>query len=197
MPSVGRKFLLAGIGGLNLTHSEPLPRFVQRYGERAGRGARAGSTVSIRDALRRWAAGLGIETFVGSSGRVFPTDMKAAPLLRAWLQRLRRARRAAAHAAPLGRLARWRCRLRRRRCGSRHAAGEQQVAADVVVLALGGGSWPRLGSDGAWVPLLAQRGVDGGAAAAGQLRLRCRRARGRRAASAGASAFASALPAGR
>ena len=88
MPSVGRKFLLAGKGGMNLTHSEPLERFVQRYGER-----QALLTPLLQvfgpDQLRAWAQGLGVETFVGTSGRVFPVDMKAAPLLRAWMQRLR------------------------------------------------------------------------------------------------------------
>ncbi len=152
MPSVGRKFLLAGKGGLNLTHSEPLPPFLERYAERESALA-----PMLRDfgpdALRAWAAGLGVTTFVGSSGRVFPTDLKAAPLLRAWLHRLR--------AAGV------RFHMRQRWLGwhesgvLRFAAptGEQTAVADAVVLALGGGSWSRLGSNGAWVPLLAAQGV--------------------------------------
>jgi uncharacterized flavoprotein (TIGR03862 family) len=153
MPSVGRKFLLAGKGGLNLTHSEPLPGFVERYG--AQRGQVAGWLEAFGpQQLREWVGGLGIDTFVGSSGRVFPTDMKAAPLLRAWLQRLR--------AAGV------RFHMRQRWLGwgddgalrFTSADGEHGVRADAVLLALGGASWSRLGSDGAWVPWLAQRAVD-------------------------------------
>ena len=153
MPSVGRKFLMAGKGGMNITHSEPLPAFVARYGSRTSRMA------SLLDAfgphaLREWIAGLGIATFVGTSGRVFPTEMKAAPLLRAWLHRLRGAgvRFHVRH--------RW---LGWQEDGSLRFAtpqGEVALEADVVILALGGGSWARLGSDGAWVPLLAARGVQ-------------------------------------
>jgi uncharacterized flavoprotein (TIGR03862 family) len=151
MPSVGRKFLLAGKGGLNLTHSEPFERFVERYGERR---AQIEPLLSRFDpqALLAWVQGLGIGTFVGSSGRVFPTDMKAAPLLRAWLHRLR------------GQGVRF--QMRHRWLGFdgdalrfRTPTGELQVRCDTVVLALGGGSWPRLGSDAAWVPLLEARGV--------------------------------------
>ncbi len=158
MPSVGRKFLLAGRGGLNLTHSEPLERFAARYGQR-----RQQIEPLLRDfgatQLREWARGLGIETFVGTSGRVFPADMKAAPLLRAWLQRLR-------HPGPG--LPPVRLHMRHRWVGwasdgrtlrFETPAGALQVQADAVVLALGGGSWARLGSNGAWVPLLAARGV--------------------------------------
>ncbi|MGE0496349.1 MAG: TIGR03862 family flavoprotein [Ramlibacter sp.] len=152
MPSVGRKFLLAGKGGLNLTHSEPLALFEQRYGARQPQLARLLAGLGP-DELRAWAQGLGIETFVGSSGRVFPTDMKAAPLLRAWLHRLREAG--------------VRFHMRERWTGwdddgalrFATAQGERARQADAVVLALGGGSWARLGSDGAWMPLLAQRGV--------------------------------------
>ncbi|NKI95991.1 TIGR03862 family flavoprotein [Rhizobacter sp. SG703] len=153
MPSVGRKFLLAGKGGLNLTHSEPLPAFVGRYG--AQREQVAGWLDAFGpQQLREWVGALGIDTFVGSSGRVFPTDMKAAPLLRAWLQRLR--------AAGV------RFHMRQRWLGwaddgtLRFASptGEHGVRADAVLLALGGASWSRLGSDGAWVPWLAQRAVD-------------------------------------
>ena len=153
MPSAGRKFLLAGKGGLNLTHSEPFDAFASRYGAR-----RAQVEPLLREfdaqALRDWARGLGVETFVGTSGRVFPAEMKAAPLLRAWLHRLRAAgvrfhmRHRFVGWAPDGAL-------------RFDAPGGEQIArADAVVLALGGASWPRLGSDGAWVPLLAERGVD-------------------------------------
>ncbi|MBS0427227.1 MAG: TIGR03862 family flavoprotein [Proteobacteria bacterium] len=154
MPSVGRKFLLAGRGGLNLTHAEPFEAFAGRFGERR---AQVEPMLEAFDAqaLRDWAHGLGVETFVGTSKRVFPTDMKAAPLLRAWLHRLR--------AAGV------RLHMRHRWIGwagegaaLRFATpdGEALVAADAVVLALGGASWPRLGSDGAWVPLLRERGID-------------------------------------
>jgi uncharacterized flavoprotein (TIGR03862 family) len=152
MPSAGRKFLMAGKGGLNITHSEPPESFLARYGARrayiapllAGFGPAA---------LRAWARGLGVETFVGSSGRVFPAGMKAAPLLRAWLHRLR--------AAGVS------FHMRHRWCGWAEDGalkfsipqGERAVRADATVLALGGGSWARLGSTGAWVPLLAARGV--------------------------------------
>ena len=177
--SVGRKFLIAGKGGLNLTHAEPRPGFDARY---RGQAAAVGGWLDRFDAqaLRDWAAGLGVETFVGSSGRVFPTEMKAAPLLRAWLVRLRAAGvqfairhrwrgwaptpatetvTAAAHANEDA-----------HPCpattpGSQHLLfdtpdGEHVVAMDVVVLALGGGSWAKLGSDGAWVPLLRAAGVE-------------------------------------
>ena len=156
MPSVGRKFLLAGKGGLNLTHSEPMEAFVRRYGARA-QAVSPWLLAFGPMALREWAHGLGVDTFVGSSGRVFPAEMKAAPLLRAWLHRLR--------ASGL--------RLHMRHRWSGWAAGdapgrlcwatpqgEQITEADAVVLALGGASWARLGSDGAWVPWLAARGVD-------------------------------------
>jgi len=152
MPSVGRKFLLAGKGGLNLTHSEAIEPFLGRYAER--RAALEPSVLAFGpQALRDWAAGLGIDTFVGTSGRVFPRDMKAAPLLRAWLHRLRAAgvRLHARH--------RW---LGWSADGSLRfdaPAGEHRHRADATVLALGGASWPRLGSDGAWVPLLQSRGA--------------------------------------
>jgi uncharacterized flavoprotein (TIGR03862 family) len=158
MPSAGRKFLLAGIGGLNLTHSEPFAPFVARY---AGRSAALEPLLQAfdADAVRAWARGLGVETFVGSSGRVFPADMKAAPLLRGWLHRLR------------GQGVRFHMRHRWLGWGEPDApgsvaplrfqtpSGEQLVPADTVLLALGGGSWARLGSDGAWVPWLVARGV--------------------------------------
>ncbi|EHR72860.1 flavoprotein, HI0933 family/uncharacterized flavoprotein, PP_4765 family [Burkholderiales bacterium JOSHI_001] len=155
MPSVGRKFLLAGKGGLNLTHSEALPAFVSRYGDRAEVVARWLDAWGPQ-ALRDWAQGLGISTFVGSSGRVFPQEMKAAPLLRAWLHRLR--------------VAGLKLHMRHRWLGWREgdAPGQLRFAAPAgevlhdsaaVVLALGGASWSRLGSDGAWVPWLQGRGV--------------------------------------
>ncbi len=152
MPSVGRKFLLAGKGGMNLTHSEPLPDFLTRYAERQKE-----LTPIINNfapaALRDWVQSLSIDTFVGSSGRVFPTDMKAAPLLRAWLQRLR-------HAGVT-------FHMRHRWHGwdsaqqLTFATPDETITAlaDAVVLALGGGSWARLGSDGAWIPFLAQHHV--------------------------------------
>lgn len=152
MPSVGRKFLLAGIGGMNITHAEPWPQFVTRYGARQPDLERWLSDFSP-DALRAWIHGLGIDTFVGSSGRVFPSDMKAAPLLRAWLARLK--------------LSGVSLHARHRWLGwdgdqLRFATpeGEKRIDAAATVLALGGASWPRLGSDGAWLPWLLARGVD-------------------------------------
>jgi uncharacterized flavoprotein (TIGR03862 family) len=159
MPSVGRKFLLAGKGGLNLTHAEPFESFVERYGAR-----RAQIEPMLRrygpDALRAWVRGLGIDTFVGTSGRVFPTDMKAAPLLRAWLHRLR-AQGVRFHMRHrwLG-LAESDAALAPPRLRMATPGGEFVLRARAVVLALGGASWSRLGSDGAWLPWLQQRGVD-------------------------------------
>ncbi|MBK6850996.1 MAG: NAD(P)/FAD-dependent oxidoreductase [Burkholderiales bacterium] len=197
MPSVGRKFLLAGKGGLNLTHSEPLDVFVRRYGEQADTVAHWLDRQGPR-ALRDWAEGLGIETFVGSSGKVFPAEMKSAPLLRAWLRRLRAA------GVTLHMRHRWNGVLQSKGGSAGLAtvpaddAGASSVAAshdhgamspalaspgatpaeragwsvtfeaptgsvtsnaDAVVLALGGASWPKLGSNGAWWPWLAERGV--------------------------------------
>lgn len=152
MPSAGRKFLLAGKGGMNITHAEDHAAFVARYGARSaevGRWLDGFTPQQVRD----WIHGLGIDTFVGSSGRVFPTEMKAAPLLRAWLHRLRDAG--------------VRFHMRHRWLGWRDGGllfatpeGERIEAADATVLALGGASWARLGSDGAWVPLLAEKAVD-------------------------------------
>nr|WP_274519526.1 TIGR03862 family flavoprotein [Nitrospira moscoviensis] len=152
MASVGRKFLLAGKGGLNLTHSEPLEPFLARYGDRRPQLAPFLAGFAP-EALRQWARGLGAETFVGTSGRVFPADMKSAPLLRAWLRRLRRTG--------------LRLHVRHRWTGWHDEGllrfetpdGPQSIDADAVILALGGASWPRLGSDAAWVPILAGRGV--------------------------------------
>ena len=160
MPSVGRKFLLAGKGGLNITHAEPLPLFTGRYGVRADTIAPWLNHFGPAE-LRQWVHGLGIDTFVGSTQRVFPADMKAAPLLRAWLHRLRHP----AQGVPVGfhMRHRWLGNLNPTNHGwqMRFATphGEQVAQAQAVVLALGGGSWPRLGSDGAWVPWLAQQGV--------------------------------------
>lgn len=152
MPSVGRKFLLAGVGGMNITHSEAFDAFVRRYGVRHAE-VREWLEAFGPDALRQWIHQLGIETFVGTSGRVFPKDMKAAPLLRAWLHRLRESG--------------VRFHKRHRFLGWADDGSlrfmtpvrEQHHRADAVVLALGGGSWARLGSDGAWVPLLQEKGV--------------------------------------
>ena len=159
MPSAGRKFLLAGIGGLNLTHSEALPAFLARYAQRAG-ALRPFLDDFGPDAARAWAGELGITTFVGTSGRVFPKDMKAAPLLRAWLHRLRTGGdgRPPVQFHMRHRWLGWSDDGAALRMASNE--GETAFAADATVLALGGASWPKLGSDGAWAPLLAARGVD-------------------------------------
>jgi len=153
MPSLGRKFLMAGKSGLNITHSEPFEQFVSRYGKRRGQIEPLLKTFGP-DELRAWVHGLGIETFVGTSGRVFPAGMKASLLLRAWLKRLN-ASRVTFH-------------LRHKLIGFlpdnslRFAApnGDVTIKPDAVVLALGGGSWRRLGSDGAWVNWLRQAGAE-------------------------------------
>ncbi|MBS0243402.1 MAG: TIGR03862 family flavoprotein, partial [Proteobacteria bacterium] len=153
MPSPGRKLLMAGRGGLNLTHGEPLEAFLDRYGD-----ARSFLEAPVRafppGALRAFVEGLGQETFIGSSGRIFPKTMKASPLLRAWLARLR----------GRGVEMRTRCRwIGSDKAGTARIAtpsGEiDEMAAAAQVLALGGASWPRLGSDGAWVPELASWGI--------------------------------------
>lgn len=153
MPSVGRKFLLAGKGGMNLTHTEAGTAFLARYGARAPQIAPMLDSLGP-EALRAWVHELGISTFVGSSGRVFPTDMKAAPLLRAWLKRLRDA------GVTLHMRHRWLGWNDKHNLRFDTPDGELHVAADALVLALGGGSWARLGSDGAWLPLLAQQGIE-------------------------------------
>jgi len=153
MGSVGRKFLLAGKGGLNLTHGEPFARFVERYGERHLEIARWLHAFDA-DALRAWASGLGVETFVGSSGRVFPVDLKAAPLLRGWVRRL--------HASGV------KFHMHHRWLGWTDdgalrfdtADGGHTVHPDALVLALGGASWPQLGTDGGWVAPLQHVGID-------------------------------------
>jgi uncharacterized flavoprotein (TIGR03862 family) len=152
MPSVGRKFLLAGKGGLNITHAEPAEKFLSRY------STRRPALESLLNAfgaaqLQNWVHGLGVETFVGTSQRVFPKEMKAAPLLRAWLHRLRSAG--------------LRIHVRHRWTGWNADGalvfstpqGDVTVASSCTVFALGGGSWARLGSDGAWVPLFEARGI--------------------------------------
>jgi uncharacterized flavoprotein (TIGR03862 family) len=153
MPSAGRKFLLAGKGGLNLTHSESFDAFISRYGSRRAQ-VQPWLRAFDAQALRDWAQSLGIATFIGTSGRVFPVDLKAAPLLRAWLHRLR------------GDGVQFQMRHRFTGWTADGALrfetprGERTLQASAMVLALGGASWARLGSDGAWVPLLQGRGVD-------------------------------------
>jgi len=152
MPSVGRKFLLAGVGGMNITHSEAYPAFLSRYAERAPNIAPLLRAFDA-DALCRWIHELGIETFIGSSGRVFPTDMKAAPLLRAWLKRLRDS------GVVIHTRHRWLGWDENGALRIDSPEGEQTLTPDATLLALGGGSWSRLGSDGAWMLPLEQRGV--------------------------------------
>ncbi len=152
MPSVGRKFLLAGKGGLNLTHAESFDRFVGRYGEQADRLQPLLQEFGP-EALREWASDLGIETFIGSSHRVFPTAMKAAPLLRAWIRRLKEQ---GVYFHPRHRWQGWTAE------GSLvmvSPSGAHEVEAEATVLALGGGSWPHLGSDGQWVKLLEHKDI--------------------------------------
>ena len=152
MPSMGRKFLVAGKGGLNLTHSEPLEQFLTRYGERCPQ-----MEPLLRgfgpEQLRLWAHGLGVETFVGTSGRVFPVGMKTASILRLWLARLRLA---GVTFHPRHKWLGWNLDNSLR---FEIPSGEISIQADALVLALGGGSWPQTGSTGAWVPRLAERGV--------------------------------------
>ena len=152
MPSAGRKFLMAGRGGLNLTHSEPLPAFLARYREAMPHLA-AAIDAFPPSALRDWSEALGQETFVGSSGRVFPKAFKASPLLRAWLRRLdlMGVRLALRH--------RWTGWDEQGRLLFQTPDGPHVVEPRATVLALGGASWPRLGSDGAWAEMLAARGV--------------------------------------
>jgi uncharacterized flavoprotein (TIGR03862 family) len=151
MPSVGRKLLLAGRGGLNLTHSEPLDAFLSRFGA-APPTLQAAIRTFTPDALRKWAQVLGQETFVGSSGRVFPKALKASPLLRAWLRRL------AAFGVTFKLRHRWDGWKDERLCFS-SPDGEVTVRPDITILALGGGSWPSLGSNGRWVEQLERRRV--------------------------------------
>ncbi len=155
MPSVGRKFLMAGKGGLNITHSEPFASFLTRYNGRA-KVLQPALTEFDAEVLREWVHQLGIKTFVGSSGRVFPAEMKAAPLLRAWLHKLRQQG--------------VKFHVRHRWLGWSDSSpytlrfqtphGLRDIEADAVILALGGGSWPQLGSTGEWVSILGERGVS-------------------------------------
>jgi uncharacterized flavoprotein (TIGR03862 family) len=153
MPSVGRKLLMAGKGGLNITHAEPRDAFIARYGKRRDVLQPLLHTFGA-DALREWVHGLGISTFVGTSGRVFPHEMKAAPMLRAWLHRLR------ASGVTMHVRHRWNGWSESGMLRFDTPHGERIPAHDAVVLALGGGSWPQLGSDGGWVSTLTARGVD-------------------------------------
>ena len=180
MPSAGRKFLLAGRGGLNLTHSEALAPFIGRFRQGDGDESSADAVAGwLRDfgpdAVRDWAAALGVQTFVGTSGRVFPTEMKAAPLLRAWLHRLRSPQAPGAVAVRFFMRHRWvgwaadtpdsiaACAVPMGVSGTfcfETPVGAMRVRPRAAVLALGGASWPRLGSDGAWAPWLAQAGAE-------------------------------------
>ena len=153
MPSLARKFLLAGKSGLNLTHAEPFAAFATRYGARRDRLEPLLRDFDA-DAIRAWAAGLGVETFVGSSGRVFPVAMKASPLLRAWLRRLDGL---GVRFHPRHRWQGWDAEGALR---FETASGSLTIRPAAVILALGGGSWARLGSDGAWLPWLRKRGVN-------------------------------------
>jgi uncharacterized flavoprotein (TIGR03862 family) len=152
MASAGRKFLMAGRGGLNLTHSEPLPEFLTRYREAMPR-LTAAITTFPPEALRAWSEGLGQPTFVGSSGRVFPNAFKASPLLRAWLRRLD------SKGVQFAMRHRWTGWDSDGRLMFQTPNGQSLVDARATVLALGGASWPRLGSDGTWVDALTARGV--------------------------------------
>jgi hypothetical protein len=153
MPSVGRKFLMAGKGGLNITHAEPAEKFLRQFGPRADEIAGWLGNFGPA-ALRQWIHGLGIETFVGSSGRVFPHEMKAAPLLRAWLHRLRQSgvRFHVRH--------RWKGWNGDGGLVFETPSGTSIARAEATILALGGASWPQLGSDGSWATILHREGVD-------------------------------------
>ena len=151
--SVGRKFLIAGKGGLNLTHGEARPDFDMRYRERAGEIGRWLDAFDA-DALRAWAHGLGVDTYVGSSGRVFPLDRKAAPLLRTWVRRLKES------GVQMHVQHRWQGWDEAGALRFDTPNGATTFAADALVLALGGGSWPQLGSDAGWVALLTAHGID-------------------------------------
>lgn len=153
MPSVGRKLLIAGRGGLNLSHSEPFDRFAARYGAAAALLKPALVAFPLSD-LVAWAEGLGQETFVGSSGRVFPKSMKASPLLRAWLRRL------TARGVVIKTRLEWRGWDAENALVFQSGANVVRDTGDIVVLALGGASWPKLGSNGAWRKTVVARGID-------------------------------------
>lgn len=152
MPSVGRKFLMAGKSGLNITHSEPFEQFISRYGNRRAQIEPMLKVFSAKE-LIDWVYGLGIETFVGTSGRVFPAGMKASPLLRAWIKRLKEA------GVEFHLRHKWVGWNEDKSLKFETPDGIKNINADAVVLALGGGSWSRLGSDGVWVNWLDQAGV--------------------------------------
>jgi uncharacterized flavoprotein (TIGR03862 family) len=153
MPSLGRKFLMAGKGGLNITHSEPFEQFVSRYGKRRPQ-IEPMLKVFGPEELRQWVHGLGIDTFVGTSGRVFPVGMKASPLLRAWLRRLNDS------GVTFHLRHKWTGWLPDKSLKFESPNGEIAVRADAILLALGGGSWARLGSDGAWTSWLTKVGAE-------------------------------------
>lgn len=151
MPTVGRKFLLAGKSGLNITHSEDYQTFANRFGA-ASPSLRLAIDAFTPDDIRRWAEGLGTETFVGSSGRIFPKAMKASPLLRAWMRRLE------GQGVAIRTRHRW-SGFEGDRLVIDTPDGRETVEADAVLLALGGASWPKLGSDAAWTGWLEAKGV--------------------------------------
>ena len=153
MPSVGRKFLMAGKGGMNITHAEPQATFIGRYGVRQTHISALFNQFNADD-LCHWIHGLGIETFVGTSGRVFPRDMKAAPLLRAWLHRLKQA------GVTFHVRHRWLGWDANQHLRFSTPQGEVVCHADATLLALGGGSWAKLGSDGAWTSILNAQGIQ-------------------------------------
>ena len=153
MPSVGRKFLLAGRGGLNLTHSEPLEKFLTRFGD-ATSHLRPAIEAFPPDALREWSEDLGQPTFIGSSGRVFPKAFKASPLLRAWLRRLE------SLGLTFALRHRWTGWAANGDLKFEPGGGQKPVKADATIIALGGASWPKLGSDGSWVDALASKGIS-------------------------------------
>lgn len=156
-PSVGRKFLVAGRGGLNLTHSEPVENFPARYGDLSGRWQKLLADSSPAD-LRNWVEELGIKTFVGTSGRIFPTTKQAAPLLRRWIERLRKQ---GVSFRPRHKLTGFRC-LNEGELEIEFETPQGQIVQTtrVLILALGGASWPQTGSDGGWVKLLTDKGVQ-------------------------------------
>ncbi len=153
MPSVGRKFLLAGRGGLNLTHSEPLEKFMTRYGD-ATPHLHAAVEAFPPDRLRAWSEALGQPTFIGSSGRVFPKAFKASPLLRAWLRRLREL------GVTFALRHRWTGWTANGDLQFETGDGARALKTDATIIALGGASWPKLGSDGEWVDALASKGIS-------------------------------------
>lgn len=156
MPSLGRKFLLAGRGGLNLTHSEPFEKFIERYGNQKAEIEKWFQDFKPED-LRKWAASLGIDTFIGTSGRVFPVGMKSSPLLRAWLNRLIKS------GVVFHTQHRWTGKITygqgRLQTAFSSPEGEKLAEGNAIILALGGGSWAKLGSDGAWVKWLMNAGI--------------------------------------